>query len=470
MEDNTFSIAKVLSGQQAVNARNEHGQTALFVVCNEPDIDVSLVHKLLLMGAHVNARTRKRWTALHACARHSTLDVMTLLISSRADINRLTNRKMTPLMIAVHRGHEQCAGILIARGADVNARDMYGRTAVHWAIKAHSLRALLLLQQNGADLAVVDFFHKNATLQCVKSNAIEILRYLVANQLYRDLEDNNRRRCMHMAAELGRLECLQVLLDAGMSVNSCNSRGKSPLMIACWHRQLGVVRSLLAHGADVNAVDEHGSSALMHLLLCRIPIRHRPIAQQHTIWMRLAMELLRANADLSLTTRWPVFHENLPRDHEQNALEIAVKAGFVDFVQLFLLAGSEVGNIAVYWKNQLGEVPQSIAQHRELLKTVQQHFTHARSLKDLCRFVVRKLLTSRSKSLSDSVQSLPVPAPMKSILLLEDLAGRLSHYFDDKSDTNLSDSPDKASDREYEVSTYDSDEHCDTVIVDTDSE
>ena len=468
MADNTTLTDLVLNGQMAVNSRNASGQTALYLACCQPD-KLQLVKQLLQMGAHVNARTAKRWTSLHASVRYSTTDMVALLLSHGACVNRSTNRRMTPLMMAAQCGQLDKAELLITHGCDIEAKDMYGRSSLHWAIKGKCLPIVQLLQKNGVNMFACDSFHKNATFQCVRRNALDILKYLIQEGLCRNIEDNNRRKCLHMAATLGRSECIVELVCHKFSVNERNSNDRTPLTFAICHRQPTTAQLLVDLGADVDAVDENGSSALIHLLLSRLVIRHRPIGQQSSLWMRLAMILLRANADMSIQTRWPVFHERLTRDHTQHALELALKAGFTDLVDLLLLSGSDIGNLSTYLHLQTMELPSCVSQKADLWSTIKKHFTCVRSLKDLCRITVRSRLP-RGKNFVNFVRSLSLPSSVQDILLLEDIQHILQHNF--KTDISIDHKEvkldEKESEYEYEASVYDSDEHCDAEIIDSD--
>jgi hypothetical protein len=67
------------------------------------------------------------------------------------------------------------------------------------------------------------------------------------------------------AAELGHLEALRLLLEAGADPSLADGDGITPLMVAAAHGQLEVVRLLLARGAAVDAVDPGDGGTAFHL-------------------------------------------------------------------------------------------------------------------------------------------------------------------------------------------------------------
>lgn len=63
---------------------------------------------------------------------------------------------------------------------------------------------------------------------------------------------------------LGRTADVADLLDNGGAVDCTDSRGRTPLMVACWAGRLEVVQLLLQRGADVNARNLTGTTAFMY--------------------------------------------------------------------------------------------------------------------------------------------------------------------------------------------------------------
>ena len=57
------------------------------------------------------------------------------------------------------------------------------------------------------------------------------------------------------------VDLADMLLDAGVSPNSCSIRGETPLMLACSEGHVEMVEWLIEHGADVKPTDQDGWNA-----------------------------------------------------------------------------------------------------------------------------------------------------------------------------------------------------------------
>lgn len=98
-----------------------------------------------------------------------------------------------------------------------------------------------------------------------------------------------------LAAERGHLETVEVLLDAGVPVDSrgCDRSARTPLMDAAVADRPAIVRLLVAEGADVNATSTEGLSALA------LAIREAPPGRADERLADLVGVLLDAGADPS---------------------------------------------------------------------------------------------------------------------------------------------------------------------------
>jgi len=67
---------------------------------------------------------------------------------------------------------------------------------------------------------------------------------------------------LHIAAEMGHLECLNILLLHRAAIDQKASNGTNPLHIASVNGFVEIARSLCQKGADVNAVSPIGMAAM----------------------------------------------------------------------------------------------------------------------------------------------------------------------------------------------------------------
>ena len=72
---------------------------------------------------------------------------------------------------------------------------------------------------------------------------------------------------LHIAADLGRLHTVELLVDYGADINAQDQTGSTPLKMAIEGGHIDISRLLLSHGAHVNAEDAEGYTPLMWAVL-----------------------------------------------------------------------------------------------------------------------------------------------------------------------------------------------------------
>jgi ankyrin repeat protein len=115
---------------------------------------VSIVNRLIDIGADVDARMMCGKTALIGASRLGLDVVIQHLIDNGADVHAVTNSTMigaTGLIYAAGAGHGTTVKLLIEAGADVNARCADGSTALFWACHRGHVSVVSVLLDNGAD-------------------------------------------------------------------------------------------------------------------------------------------------------------------------------------------------------------------------------------------------------------------------------------------------------------------------------
>ena len=71
-------------------------------------------------------------------------------------------------------------------------------------------------------------------------------------------------RLYETAVEQNQIKFAEMLHESEISVNSSNSRGETPLVMAAKHNQADMAQWLLEHGADVKSADDEGWNAAHH--------------------------------------------------------------------------------------------------------------------------------------------------------------------------------------------------------------
>jgi hypothetical protein len=160
-----------------------------------------------------------RTTPLHiAIDRHvgdANLALVQLLLSAGAPVNAVNSYGHTPLFLAVDLGHTGIVKALLDAGADPGIFDNKGLTPLHAAVSQGSTKAL--------DMVPVLLGHAPV-----------------------DLEDKAGDTALHLAAQLGDVRMVQLLLDHGAEPQAVNSKQQTALETAILFMQPGVVKLLLS--------------------------------------------------------------------------------------------------------------------------------------------------------------------------------------------------------------------------------
>ena len=187
-------------------------------------------------GINVNEMNDDHEGAMHFAAMHGCVDVMKLLVAWPDSNVNLGLGHRTPLHVASYGGFDQVVEVLMTRSdLDINAiSGGSGGTALQEAAKAGHLAVVkALLKREDTN---VNGKRPTALQQAITHGATPVAVYLIsANGVDVNVQDRERRNCMHLAAMSGKPEIISALLaHPGLEslVNERDVRGQTPLHIA----------------------------------------------------------------------------------------------------------------------------------------------------------------------------------------------------------------------------------------------
>jgi ankyrin repeat protein len=113
--------------------------------------DVRSLEAQLDAGADINARDEHGQTALMMAAREGHTAAVRLLVARGADLNHTAKYNLSALMLAVVNGRDAIVGVLVDAGADRSIRGtgapgFAGKTALDIAVTADRIIAMALLR------------------------------------------------------------------------------------------------------------------------------------------------------------------------------------------------------------------------------------------------------------------------------------------------------------------------------------
>uniref|UniRef100_A0A671P1C9 Histone-lysine N-methyltransferase EHMT1-like n=1 Tax=Sinocyclocheilus anshuiensis TaxID=1608454 RepID=A0A671P1C9_9TELE len=257
------------------------------------------------------------------------------------------------------------------------------------------------------------------------------------------MESQNKRTPLHVAAEAGHQEICHMLVQAGANLDMCDEDQRTPLMEACENDNLDTVRYLLRAGAIVSHKDVEGSTCLhlaaktghfgivQHLLSTGIVDIN---CQDDGGWTAMiwATEykhvdqvklLLSKGADINIRDKeeniclhWAAFSGCVEiaeilldakcdlkaiNIHGDSPLHIASRESRLDCVNLFLLRGADIN-----LKNKEGETPMDCCSQNSKVWNALQASTKQREANSNQTGPVEKLL---KRDIARGYEKVPIP-------------------------------------------------------------
>jgi ankyrin repeat protein len=295
---NIESAKLLLSHGAKVNAKEQWGgQSALMWAAAQHQPE--MVKLLISHGADVNdhgvvrdwqrrvtAEGRPKnenhggFTPLLYAAREGCIECAKYLIKAKADINRTDPDGTTPLTVALMNMRFDMAAYLVSVGADVNRWDFYGNTPLYVAIDMNTLP-----RGGRPDLPSVDNTTGLQVAAMLLEKGADVNAQLKLRPQYRNgVFDRGGDQVLStgatpllLAAKVGDLEAIKLLLKYKPIIDLPNAMGVTPLMAAAGmghsfnptrgrfktdEQAAESVKLLQEAGATINGHDKNGMTAL----------------------------------------------------------------------------------------------------------------------------------------------------------------------------------------------------------------
>ena len=313
-----------------------------------------LGHPKVALNRQLKAYDR---SPLELAAKEGHESVVDLLLSFGAHVNILYKRlsSTTPLLEAVSGGHLSITRKLIAAGADVNA--FYSKAKGYYELVPHDSLSMdpaslknVMVQSNTLNIGNQAECH---TYEQVKEIDEEDSEDESLDDVESSVESCVHDTALQLAARLGHVMILQVLLEAGAAVNaSPQYRGGTALQYAAAKGYLDIVEILLGAGATVEmgygrmtalqCAAQGGCHGICELLLRRgMQVDETPPRVRKETPLRLAakgkhVQIVRLLLDCAADINGQSQHGGA------TPLKAAAFQGALDVVRLLLNAGAVV--------------------------------------------------------------------------------------------------------------------------------
>ncbi len=247
VEEKGYSELVEMITAARLNVQDSTGKTPLMRAIEDDRLEDALA--IIRVGVDVNLKDGNNETALRLAVLKQSLSLVEALLEKGADANVASQSYgWTPLHTSVAMGNIPITELLLASGADVNAKDNGDTTPLYRAANGkqagHERLAQMLLE---AGANVDDFILRQAIYNRKSDMVVTLLDYgaKLNSKVYGESP-------LGLAAAMGELETLDILIKSGARLNDRSDSGYTPLMNAVASGQKDAVERMLEAGARLD--------------------------------------------------------------------------------------------------------------------------------------------------------------------------------------------------------------------------
>lgn len=246
-----------------VDAVHDNKVTALMYAAASGHVDAMKV--LIEKGkANLDIKHTNGGTALLEAASGGMHDAMKLLVESGADVDFSDDDGVTPLMAIASQGNAKAQSVVLEAlrktktqeelTEHINILSYSGGSSVMFAAAGGHVECAKQLMEFGADVIAI--------ARAQPGYEEKLAKMIEEGQVQDEEPHVDGVTALHVAAQGGYLEMVNVLLEAGADVSHLDDAGRPPLVMAVQGNHGEVASVLVAAGSDPNTpyVDDDGDS------------------------------------------------------------------------------------------------------------------------------------------------------------------------------------------------------------------
>uniref|UniRef100_A0A8C8BHS5 Palmitoyltransferase n=1 Tax=Otus sunia TaxID=257818 RepID=A0A8C8BHS5_9STRI len=191
--------------------------------------------ELVEAGYDVRQPDKENVTLLHWAAINNRQELVKYYISKGAIVDQLGgDLNSTPLHWAIRQGHLPMVVLLLKCGADPSLIDGEGFSSIHLAVLFQHMPIVAYLISKGQNIDTTDFNGQTPLmLSAQKAIGPEPTRFLLKfNPSLNAVDNVQKNTALHWAITSGNTSAVDLLLEAGASLDMKNVKGETPLDMA----------------------------------------------------------------------------------------------------------------------------------------------------------------------------------------------------------------------------------------------
>ncbi|KAM6074038.1 palmitoyltransferase ZDHHC13 [Chlamydotis macqueenii] len=191
--------------------------------------------ELVEAGYDVRQPDKENVTLLHWAAINNRQELVKYYISKGAIVDQLGgDLNSTPLHWAIRQGHLPMVMLLLKCGADPSLIDGEGFSSIHLAVLFQHMPIVAYLISKGQNIDTTDFNGQTPLmLAAQKTIGPDPTRFLLKfNPSLNAVDNVQKNTALHWAITSGNTSAVDLLLEAGSSLDIKNGKGETPLDLA----------------------------------------------------------------------------------------------------------------------------------------------------------------------------------------------------------------------------------------------
>ncbi|KAJ8963432.1 hypothetical protein NQ318_018912 [Aromia moschata] len=314
-----------------------------------------LLEGLIRLGADLNySEPNHGLAALHLASFSGCIPGTQFLVSQGCDVNAVF-KSYAPLHCAAFGDSPDTAMVLLNNGADIhaltNAPYNCRESVLHCAVRANAIACVRLFIHEGADVGQVEYSGVSPIHLAADLGHIECLKALLeargANVNAKTAE--TEQTALHLSAVNGDEECVELLLEKGADANAKNHMSQTPLHLAARVKSYECVQLLLEKGNASPNVEDRDKRTPLHTAVGKTAIS-----------ADIIRELINYGANM-----------NKKDQYGYTPLHVGALNGLSQCVDILIMEGADVTI-----KSKCGLTPLGVIKHKipASLETIREKF------------------------------------------------------------------------------------------------